>query len=682
MFLFFGSADEQCLNLMQLALARAAVGHSREADSLLAQSRALEASPDFAKRLDEVAFLIEMIREGKIPSSRTMPESLQTQEKKSAEWDLERRWFQVIKGGLKANRAELASLLQKMYEQLSDPLKISFEERPDYRACFEAGEGGVPNEGYIMDIMHKLTGITKSLLGSTDVSQVLDLIMDAAMELSRAERGFLLVKAEAAESPISGFQIQDARNISKELLDSDDFRVSLSAVQEVIKGGEILVTDNAIRDQRFQSAESVHELDLKSILVLPLTTAEGVEGVLYMGHSYETDIFSGTDLEALHVFADHAALAMQRAHLISGLQMSNQKLTNTVETQSSELTVLKKELAEQRKQLTYEYGEIIGQSRGMLEVLQLVDRLVDTTIPVWIYGESGTGKEMIARALHYKGPRAKEAFVSENCSSLPETLLESELFGHKKGAFTHADRDKKGLLQHADGGTVFLDEIADMSPALQSKLLRFLQEGEIRPLGSNQVIKVDVRVVSASNQDLEALIAEGKFREDLFYRLNGMTVHLPALRDRVEDIPLLAQHFLKRQAEKEKREPYVIAPDALELLTSCEWPGNVRELENTIRSASLFQVRNKLTPKSFHFKKDLFGGSVPTPGRGAMEARGSKKLSEKNLILKALKDNAYNKKLAAETLGISRRYLYTQLQKHAIPIQRVAMKAFVEEKLG
>ncbi len=679
LFTFFGSWTEQETNSLELAIAYGAVGHKKRAEQQLQQVLQNPADESADVRRKEVFCLLNLFQ-GVPPYSGEVPTSLNNVDDIEP-WELELRWLKSYLAS-PVDVAELKEVLSIIYEGLSPPLKISFEERPDYQLYVQTvlnhHEGGMD-----MDAMSKLTNITTQLLGSDDINEVLQLIMEASMDLSRAERGFLLVSSDESSGPIPGFEVQSAKNMSKELIHHVDFKVSLSAVQQVLQSGETLVTDNAIMDERFASAASVQELELKSILVVPLRVQSKVEGVLYLDHSYQTEIFRGADLELLQAFVDQAALALQKARLINQLKQSNNNLSSTVETQSSELSLLRKELAEQRQQLTYEYGEIIGYSPAMLEVLELVDRLVDTSIPVWIFGESGTGKEMIARALHFKGVRAAQSFVSENCSSLPETLLESELFGHKKGAFTHADRDKIGLLQHADGGTIFLDEIADMSPTLQAKLLRFLQEGEIRPLGSNQVLKVDVRVVSASNQDLQQLIGEGKFREDLFYRLNGMMVHLPALRERIEDIPLLVQHFLKKQAEKEGRVALAIEPEALELLTHYQWPGNVRELENTIRSASLFQYKKKLLPKSFHFKKELFGGtqSVAVGAQNASSA-GGQISAEKRVILQALKDNAYNKKLAAEELGISRRYLYTQLQRHSIPIKRVTMKAYVEQELS
>ncbi|HKX12935.1 MAG TPA: sigma-54-dependent Fis family transcriptional regulator, partial [bacterium] len=490
------------------------------------------------------------------------------------------------------------------------------------------------------------------------------------------------------EGPLPGYDIKVARNLAKELIEKADSSLSLSAVREAMQSGSSVLTDNALQDERFEAAESVHSLELKSILVLPLKGTQGVIGALYLDHRYQTNLFKPGDLVALQAFADQAALALQKAQMIEELKRANDRLSQTVDVQASELSVLKREVEDQRQKLTFEYKDIVGSSPAMLEVLSLVDRITDTGVPVWIYGESGTGKEMIARALHFNSSRAKKPFVSENCSALPETLLESELFGHKRGAFTHADRDKKGLLEYAKGGTVFLDEIADMSPTMQAKLLRFLQEGEIRPLGSNEIIKVDVRVVSASNKDLLALIGEGKFREDLYYRLNGVTVTLPPLRERLEDIPILARHFLKKFAKDENQTPLEITPDALELIMAHPWPGNVRELENTLRTAALFHQKHKLTPKSFNFKKVFFeeGPAAPTPASAGTSRKasgaGSNLTDEKRILLKALYDQGYHKGLAAETLGISRRYLYTQMMRHGVPINRIEMKSYVETQLG
>ncbi|MFO1463831.1 MAG: sigma 54-interacting transcriptional regulator [bacterium] len=704
-FAFLGNAFERGLNFFQLALANASVGRFAKAEEFYqwAQAQA-DDSPEFRQRQEKVRLWLDLLRQGRPgEEAKAAVPAAEAPTGPPPPWDLEERLLRLNLEEAPES-AEAKSLLEEIYRRLPDPLRISFEDRSDYRR-WVLGESprleappANPNskEEIPMDVLQKLTSITKELLGTNKLDQVLVKLMDYAMELSKADRGFLVIRNPQSPGPIPGYEIKVARNVAKELIEKEDSSISLSAIREAMQSGEPLVTDNALQDSRFETAESVHQLELKSILALPLKGTKGVIGALYLDHRYETNIFRGTDLNVLQMFADQSALALQKIQMVEELEKANQKLSETVEVQASELTVLKREVEDQRHQLTFEYKDIVGQSPAMLEVLSLVDRITETTVPVWIYGESGTGKEMIARALHFNSSRAKKPFVSENCSALPETLLESELFGHKKGAFTHADRDKKGLLEYANGGTVFLDEIADMSATMQAKLLRFLQEGEIRPLGSNELIKVDVRVVSASNRDLSELIAEGKFREDLYYRLNGVTVVLPPLRERMEDLPILAQHFLKRLAKDEKREPYEISPEALEMMMEYQWPGNVRELENTIRTACLFHQKGKLVPKSFNFKKTLSGGlpgakAGPTaspaargPAPKAAKAVGNPQpmSDEKRILLQALYDQGYHKGLAAQALGISRRYLYTQMMRHGVPINRIEMKSFIEEQLG
>jgi len=252
-----------------------------------------------------------------------------------------------------------------------------------------------------------------------------------------------------------------------------------------------------------------------------------------------------------------------------------------------------------------EYEGMIGQSSQMAAVFKLVDQVGPTTATVLIRGESGTGKELVAKAIHYRSPRKQKPFIAVNCSALTETLLESELFGHVKGSFTGAVGNKRGLFEAADGGTIFLDEIGDVSPATQVRLLRVLQEGEIKRVGSTDAISVDTRVIAATNVDLEKARAEGRFREDLYYRLNVITLSLPPLRDRPGDVPLLAQHFLKVFAEKMGKKVSTITADAMQLLVQNRWVGNVRELENAIERAVVLTQGETIGPDDLppHFKE-------------------------------------------------------------------------------
>ena len=240
--------------------------------------------------------------------------------------------------------------------------------------------------------------------------------------------------------------------------------------------------------------------------------------------------------------------------------------------------------------------DIVGKSAVMLEVYKLVARVAASTATVLVTGESGTGKELVARAIHTHSPRARAAFVPVNCTALTESLLESELFGHARGAFTGAVGAKRGLFEMASGGTMFLDEIGDMGPKMQAQLLRTLQDGEVRPVGGSESIRVDVRLVCATNKDLDEEVKAGRFREDLYFRINVVTVRLPALRERREDVPILVAHFLAKIARRERREQAALSPEALRLLTSYGWPGNVRELENAIDRAVAVAKGNVILP--------------------------------------------------------------------------------------
>ncbi|MFO1518301.1 MAG: sigma-54 dependent transcriptional regulator [bacterium] len=524
-----------------------------------------------------------------------------------------------------------------------------------------------------MNILERLSSLNRELLYEEDMERVLNRLMDTALELAHAQNGFLVLKSAEEGGALPGFSVSVARNFSKEALESEEFKISLSAIREAMEKGEAVLTDNALADPRFRDAKSVQLHQLKSILALPVIGKDEVMGVFYLDQPLESGLIDPETLTALKTFSDLAALALQKAKMIEAL-------SREVEAQTGQLKQMEREVAENRLKLKHEYSEIVGRSPRMLQVLSLVDKITESKVPVWIYGESGTGKESIARALHFNSSRAKFPFVTENCSALPETLLESELFGHKKGAFTHADRDKKGILEYAHKGTIFLDEIADMSLNLQAKLLRFLQEGEIRPIGSNEVIKVDVRVVSASNKDLQAWVEEEKFREDLFFRLNGITVPLPPLRERKEDIPLLTEYFLKKISEREKREMIRVHSDVLRVFMDYPWPGNIRELQNTLETAVLFVENDTLNTKSLQFKPVLFGK------KKGIKTATSKTLARETMdpdmerLLLTLRDQGYHKGNTARALGISRRNLYDKLEKYGVPLELQALRKFIDEK--
>ncbi|HET6279856.1 MAG TPA: sigma-54 dependent transcriptional regulator [Polyangia bacterium] len=304
--------------------------------------------------------------------------------------------------------------------------------------------------------------------------------------------------------------------------------------------------------------------------------------------------------------------------------------------------------------------DIVGKSPVMLEVYKLVARVAASTATVLVNGESGTGKELVARAIHNHSPRVGRTFVPVNCTALTESLLESELFGHARGAFTGAIATKKGLFEMASGGTLFLDEIGDMGPKMQSQLLRTLQDGEVRPVGSSESIKVDVRLVCATNRDLDEDVKSGRFREDLYFRINVVTVTLPPLRDRPGDVPILVAHFLKKLARREGRPATALSSEALEALGHYRWPGNVRELENAVERAVAVTKGNVILPSDL--PPEVFGGDAPRPS-GLIEDRPTLAELERRYIALVLSESGGNKKKAAERLGIDRRTLYRALER-------------------
>jgi DNA-binding NtrC family response regulator len=305
-------------------------------------------------------------------------------------------------------------------------------------------------------------------------------------------------------------------------------------------------------------------------------------------------------------------------------------------------------------------AEIEGKSQRMLEVYKLVARVAPSTATVLVVGESGTGKELVARAIHNRSPRAAKPFVPVNCTALSESLLESELFGHARGAFTGAVAAKRGLFETANGGTLFLDEIGDMGPKMQAQILRVLQDGEMRPVGGTEAIRVDVRLVCATNRDLDAEVKSGRFREDLYFRINVVTVRMPPLRDRSGDIPILVRHFINKIARREGRAEASVSPEALDVLCHYGWPGNVRELENAIERAVAVAKGNVVLPSDLPV--EVYGGAEVAPA-SIIEDRPTLGELEKRYIALVLTECGGNKKKAAEKLGIDRRTLYRALER-------------------
>jgi transcriptional regulator with GAF, ATPase, and Fis domain len=388
------------------------------------------------------------------------------------------------------------------------------------------------------------------------------------------------------------------------------------------------------------------------IIGAPLWDGETIRGVIQVGS--ERGVFLGGDLDLVTAVANMATLAIENARLVQRLRLAEEKLRGEVK--------YLKGREEKRR-----FSDIIGDSTAMAEIFKQLEKVIDTRATVCIEGETGTGKEVIASAIHYQGKRRDKLFVAQNCAAMPENLLESELFGHKKGAFTGADHDKKGLFEIADGGTLFLDEIGEMSLNLQAKLLRVLQEGEIRPVGGTASKAIDVRIICATNRSLEKEVEKGTFRQDLFYRLRVFPIRLPPLRERREDIPLLVEHFLRKYTVEMNKPVAGVTPESLDQLAAYSWPGNIRELENEVQRL-VIQCDNEgfITPEllapAVRKVEGLLGRVAPKKGtlKDMMEE------VERWLLVEALREHGGNKTKTAETLGITREGLHKKLAKYGM----------------
>lgn len=503
-----------------------------------------------------------------------------------------------------------------------------------------------------------LLDINRKINSELDICKLLELILDTAISISHAYRGFLILTETSPRSKLSWKDIEIAKNYHKKKITEDEWNISSSIIDKVLETKSSYITSNASLDPQINSPKSKGGKKLRSILVVPLLDANEVKAVLYLDQESQYHIFNQHDLSMATSLADLAVVAMNHVKVLS--------------EKENELRETKKQLALVRNEIDfkYDYHEIIGDSPAMVNIFQTLDKVTDTDIPVIVQGESGTGKELVAKSLHHNSSRKDKPFVTENCAAIPEHLLESELFGYVKGAFTGADKSKDGLFRYADGGTIFLDEIGDMSLNLQSKILRVLQEKEVRPVGSHNTYKVDVRIVCASHLNLKKLVEEKKFRQDLFYRLNGISVILPALRERVEDIPLLVEHF-KKIFHKEE---YLFTNEAMSIMMRYNWPGNIRELEHVIRNSILFAKDQKVTLETLKFKSEFFDESYHIIEQKNDQTAAQTEMIEKDPsseakhIIDILKECRYNKAEASRRLGFTRKTLYNKIKKYDIQI--------------
>ena len=506
-----------------------------------------------------------------------------------------------------------------------------------------------------------------------DEDALLDAILDAAIELLEAGRGFLLLAAE------DHVVVRRARRHGGVHLEDPAASISISVVHAAIREDRGVLTEDAGTDERFEAMDSVLNLKLRSVVCVPMRFQGRVLGAIYVDDADRPGAFGSRDVRLLEAFAGQAAVALEHCRQrreaaerrreavrqARRIERLNDRLRRVLRKRTTALRRAREDLAKQADELglKYRYDQIVGRSPAMKNVLRLVDRVTDLTLPVLVVGESGTGKELVARAIHFNGSRRRARIVGENCGAVPEALMESEFFGYVRGAFTGAVRDHPGLFEQANKGTLFLDEVGEMSADLQKKFLRVLEEGEVRRVGAKTSVAVDVRIVSATNRDLSGLLKAGTFREDLYYRLAGVVIELPPLRDRREDVEPLLHHFLA-EAGTAGTAPR-IEPAALDLLVAYDWPGNVRELRNEVRRFMALCDGAAIGPE--HLSSRITSYRPPDPDR--LPGRGMKPMVEdleRRLLRSALQRHAWNKSRAAVELGLSRLGLRKKLERYGL----------------
>ncbi len=527
--------------------------------------------------------------------------------------------------------------------------------------------------------LSRILEVNSDLAGELEVERLTAKIIGHAVELLRAERGLVLL----TESDGS-LTIHAARGTGSDVVHAE---FSRSIAEGVIATREPVVTLDARGDARLKSFASVHQLLLESVACVPIMAPSGgAIGALYLETRGRPGRHFESELPTLRAFADQVAIALENARLLrenraradeladanADLAEAQDRLRELLEGRTEQLKRTRQKLRDARDTLYGHFGYqgLVGTSTPMRKVYALVDRVKDTDVPVLITGESGTGKEVVARAVHNASARSKAKFLGVNCGAIPENLLESELFGHVRGAFTGADRERKGLIREAQGGSILLDEIGEMPVKMQAGLLRVLQEKKVRPVGGAQEEDVDVRILFATNRDLERMVQEGKFREDLYYRIHVVEIHLPALRDRAEDVPQLVDYFLGLFAARYKRDKKSVAREALRRLQAYGWPGNVRQLEHVLLNAWVMSDEQELLAEDFElpdgFSPVVERRDAPPSPLAKKGTTSQHRRDERERIIEALRSCNWNRVKAAELSGIPRRTFYRRLREYGI----------------
>lgn len=499
--------------------------------------------------------------------------------------------------------------------------------------------------------LRRLLSFSERLMTSRSVDELLETLLDDVIELTGAGRGVVLL-VDPSEGEDSPPRVRASRNVQREAIQDPSGAISDSIVRQVIETRRPVIVSDALTDTQFGKSESVIALRLSSVMCAPLLNQGESIGALYVGNDEIKHLFHKRQLDLLTIFAAQASLILQNAMLLSALRADKAKLET--------------ELKDKR------FGEIIGSCASMMEVFRKLQKVAATDISVLITGETGTGKELIARELHRRSNRAQGPFVTVNCGAIPENLMESEMFGHVKGAFTGAIASRPGKFQQADGGTLFLDEVGELTPQLQVKLLRAIQERVVFRVGDSRPEKCEIRILAATNRNLDEMIKTGEFREDLYYRLNVVNLWLPPLRERGDDVFIIAKALLSKYADELNSPVRGFSPQAMAAIKKYSWPGNIRQLENRIKKALVLCDKTLLGVEDMDLGPEAQDPIVPL--------EKAKEDFQRQYVLEVLERNNGNRTQTARDLGVDPRTIFRYLEKEQNPIPSHAGGAPVDRK--
>jgi transcriptional regulator with GAF, ATPase, and Fis domain len=518
-----------------------------------------------------------------------------------------------------------------------DPLKLGgaelwfsmYEDPSAFADSSSARQDASSEHSAMLRNLRKLHEFSERLMETTEVQSLLTELIDAVVEITHADKGFVILLRGTTPEIVS------ARTMRQTDLPDGIRHLSDSILTKVIQTQKPLIVSDALADEQFSSSESVMNLKLSSVMCAPLMVQGKLLGLLYVGNDSVQNLFDPASLEVFLVFAGQASLILQKALVLDELQTDRDTLA---------------------KQLVFQrFGDIIASGPSMGEVLRSVEKVAPAQVSVLVTGETGTGKELIAREIHRRSPRGSGPFVVVNCGAIPENLVESELFGHVRGAFTGAVATREGCFQAAHKGTLFLDEVGELPLPMQVKLLRALQEHVVIKVGDTRPEQVDIRVVAATNRSLKEEIRAGRFREDLYYRLNVVHIHLPPLRDRGEDVVVIAKFFLDKYAREFQSTVKGFSAEALVAIKKYEWPGNIRQLENRVKRAIVLCDRNVLSVSDLDLDADAF--------RPIVTLAQAKEDFQRRYILEVLDRNNGNRTKTAQDLGVDPRTVFRYLER-------------------